>query len=110
MSLVNMKMSQAERDEQSVIGSDSKEVYPYGLQLQLDDEDLGKLQMLDDLPDVGEVVTFTAKAVVTSVSQNASGESDDPSDKEQRVSLQITDMDVHADTMEQQAEKNLYGG
>src|SRR5450631_2341288 len=97
MSFVNMKMSQAERDEQSATyqtPSDQKDIYPYGLEVSLDDDALEKLGLLSDLPDVGEVITFTAKAVVTNVSQNATGQPGDEADKEQSVRMQITDMDV----------------
>jgi len=72
--------------------------YPYGLQIDLCDEVLQKLGMTA-LPKVGQVMTLTVRATVTSVSQyeTAKPEADEQgSTSERRVGLQITDMDQPA--------------
>lgn len=63
--------------------------YPWGLCLELNDDTLKKLG-IDGLPEVGTVMKVTALALVTSVgmSQQQDG------DKEQRASLQITDLEL----------------
>jgi len=70
-------------------------MYPYGLQLRLDEEALDKLGE-DQLPDVGGTILVIAKARVTSVSSN---ESD--SGKRRNVELQITDLCLEAADGEQ---------
>lgn len=82
------------------------EEYPWGLRITLDDETLDKLG-LGMLPKVGGEVTFTAKAVVTSVSQHECDDGDGP-DTEQTVCLQITDMQMGAAPRKSAADK-LYG-
>lgn len=61
------------------------EVYPYGLQLNLDEEALDKLE-IDKLPKVESTIRIEARATVTSVSSNDSTHSG----KRRSVSLQIT--------------------
>lgn len=85
--LVSMKMDRKAREESmkpSLVGD--APLYPYGLQLRLDDEALDKLGE-DTLPEVGGSIMVIAKAKVTSVSSN---ESD--SGKRRNVELQITDL------------------
>jgi hypothetical protein len=88
--MVSMKMSKKEAKEQnegpSIAESPS---YPYGLSLSLDDDTCTKLGISDDL-NVGDQVTISAKATVTSKSgyQTMVGKS------EHSACLQITDMEV----------------
>jgi hypothetical protein len=70
--------------------------YPYGLCLSLDDESLEKLGLDGDLPEVGEVLQFSAIARVTSASMNEHENGAGASDTCCRVELQITDMGVPA--------------
>jgi hypothetical protein len=86
MGLVNMKMSKEEAKEES---SPSETRYPYGLEISLDDDALGKLGLGDGL-NVGDEVTITAKAKVT----RKSGYETLVGDAESSIGLQITDMDV----------------
>lgn len=103
-----MQMSKDEIKEASMCSpSESKVQYPYGLSITLDDESLKKLGMLDALPAVGSEIQLTAKATVTSVSQNARAEPGDVADKEQRLSLQITDLETNAGR-EPSTEEKLY--
>lgn len=74
--------------------------YPYGLCLELNDETLKKLG-ITTLPAVGSTVLIMAHATVQSVS--ASQQVD--GDKEQRTSLQITEMALSAPTTEDAAAK-----
>lgn len=105
MSMVSMKMSPEEASEQygSSISSDAPE-YPYGLCLNLDEEGIAKLGM-PALPQVDQTMIITARVKVTSVSsRDTSG-----GDKEQSVSLQITDMEIGPDRETKTAEQTLYG-
>jgi hypothetical protein len=105
MTLVNMEMSQEEAKEQygASIAADAPK-YPYGLCLRLDEEALSKLGMAA-LPKVGQTMMITARVSVQSVSERESMEGE----KEQDVSLQITDMELAADKPAGSPEKALYG-
>ncbi len=76
--------------------------YPYGLEISLDSDSLTKLGM-DSLPEVGAVMTLTAKVKVTRVSEHASEGHSDKS-----VVLQITDMEL-ATGKKAEAAGILYG-
>lgn len=65
-------------------------VYPYGLCISLDQDDMAKLGMAGDLPEVGEMIHLAAMAKVTSVSENEREDTDGNKSKCCRVELQIT--------------------
>lgn len=65
----------------------SQPIYSYGLCIALCDEELGKLGLSDDLPEVGDMLHMHCMAKVTSVSQH-----DTESGKCCRVELTITNM------------------
>lgn len=88
MSMINMKMSAEESKEYGGMEIEAPE-YPYGLSIDLGDDSLEKLG-ITALPKVGSEMMITAKCVVKSVSSNQM----QGGDKESRVCLQITDMDV----------------
>jgi len=90
MALVDMKMDAEEAKEQSSteVAAD-KPLYPYGLEIRLDDGSLAKLGMTT-LPKVGTKVQIVALCEVTSTSQR----SDQEGETESSVSLQITAMNV----------------
>jgi hypothetical protein len=87
--MVDMKMSAKEAKEQSSPSTDEGPRYPYGLSINLGAEEMEKLGIGDSV-EVGDVVTVTAKANVTSKSafQTMLGKS------EGSLCLQITDMEV----------------
>jgi hypothetical protein len=95
MALVDMAMSAEEAQEESCCspaasGSDpNAPKYPYGLSISLNEESMAKLG-LTQMPGVGTKVRITAECTVTDTSayQTQGGET------EQRVGLQITDMEV----------------
>lgn len=105
MGLVNMKLSAEEAQEQygSSPVSDAPE-YPYGLSITLDEEGLAKLGM-PALPQVGQKMMITARVEVQSVRQydTKGGE------KEQSVTLQITDMEMGPDKPDTSPQSALYG-
>lgn len=105
MSLVSMKMSQEEAQEQygSNAMMDAPD-YPYGLTITLDEEALAKLGM-PALPQVGQKMMIQARVEVRSVSQYDSK----GGEKEQSVCLQITDMEMSADRAASDPEQALYG-
>lgn len=108
----NMAMTKEEAKEYGGLcaapeqGGDSGPRYPWGLQITLDDGSLEKLG-ITDLPPVGTVLMIQARAEVTGTrsSQQQAG------DKEQRVEMQITDMEIAPPAADDAARANkLYGG
>lgn len=90
--LVSMKMSRSEREEKykpSEVSMDAP-VYPYGLEVRLDNDALEKLGI--ELPEVGTEMLLIAKVKVTGASSNES-----ENGKNRSVSLQITDMCLEDD-------------
>lgn len=93
--MINMAMTAEEaKEEYGAPGATTDPElpkYPYGLIISLDDETMKKLG-LTELPDVGYVMKCTAFVTVTDIgsSQSQGGE------PEQRMSLQITDMQLDA--------------
>lgn len=98
-SLINMKMSAAERkDDDSEI--DDPE-FPWGLSLHLDDATLTKLGM--DLPEVGTLVDIHAVGKVTSVNESA-----DESGERRSTSIQITDLEIDSGSTEADKAKKMF--
>jgi len=89
--LVSMKKTKAEAksDEAPAPSSMSREMYPYGLRLDLNDDSLEKLK-IESLPKVGKTVQVTAEARVESVSER----DDTRGGKRRSLELQITKMAV----------------
>lgn len=88
--LVSMKLTKSERKEMASPAETAYDgpEYPYGLQVNLDDDTIEKLGLA--MPKVGGELTLTACVRVTSV---ASSEHERGS-KNRSVSLQITDMAI----------------
>lgn len=107
--LVSMKTTKKEKDmlEPSVGSHSERPVYPYGLEISLNEESIEKLG-LSSLPQVGTEGTIFAKVKVTRVSETED-ERNGKTIKRKNLELQITDLSV--DT---QAAKNtahaLFGG
>jgi len=95
MALVSMKRlpdkTKADGDCCAVGCDDS--LYPYGLQISLCDEDLQKLGISADSLTVGQILTITAQAEVTSI-----GIRKEQDGTESNASLQITDLDLNLPT------------
>jgi len=93
MKLKSMKLAkrEAQPEPTSIAGKDDGPRYPWGLQLELNDEALEKLGM-SSLPKVGKTCTVQAKAIVTGVRENQN-----QSGTNRSVSLQITDLGVSVD-------------
>ena len=64
--------------------------YPYGLCISLNEEDLAKLGITGELPEVGEMVHLAAMAKVTSVSESEREDTGGIKTKCCRIELQIT--------------------
>jgi hypothetical protein len=82
--------------------------YGYGLTLALDEEQCKKLGISKALR-AGTMVTITAKAVVTSSTEQLDRDTDEKSGTEIRLSLQITDMGMNMAGMMRNAAAELYG-
>jgi len=85
--MTSMKMSKKKAKTSHMCETDAQR-YPYGLQIELNDDSLTKLGMTD-LPSVGEEMIVVGVAKVTSVSQRDSGQN-----KTRNVSLQLEAMEV----------------
>jgi len=90
MALTNMKLSKQEAKAEATIDEGERPAYPYGLSISLDDDSMKKLKIGGDDLEVGDKVTITAKAQVTSKSgyESLLGGSDNS------LCFQITDMEV----------------
>lgn len=105
MSLVNMKRT---KKDKGVITdspvSPNEDAYPYGLEVNLEDESLKKLG-LSSLPEAGETMTMLAQVKVSraSATDTANG------GKRKSLSLQITDMALKAKEKKKDMGKQLYG-
>jgi hypothetical protein len=97
------KAEAAKYDAPSISTAVSVPTYPYGLCISLDEEILAKLGMQGDLPEIGEVMQFTALAKVTSASMNEREKPDGSKEQCCRIELQITDMGVPAPDMVSQS-------
>lgn len=84
--LVNMIEEKDEQASEPCYGEKSGPAYPYGLQINLCDKDLTKLEV-SDLPEVSEEMTLTAKVKVISTADSQGFYS-----RNRSLGLQITDM------------------
>jgi Major coat protein-like len=91
MKLTSMKISKAEREARysTLAAPQDAPSYPYGLELRLDDEALGKLD-LTELPEVETTVMVWAKCTVTAVSATQS----EGSEMRRSLTLQVTDLAI----------------
>jgi hypothetical protein len=92
MPMADMKMSKSETISYSEVEDkeDDGPQYPYGLCIHLEKDQLEKLG-IKDLPEVGAKMMLHANAYVKTVSQYNTQEVTD-----QRVELQITELEVRA--------------
>ena len=108
MAMKDLKITKKEakaKSESMVIGSPDQERYPYGLRLDLNNDTLEKLGMTE-LPSVGTVLMFEAKAKVVGSRQSATEGSENRS-----IELQITHIDLEeGETDEEVKEGELTRG
>lgn len=100
--LKDMKLSPAEQKEATTMVD--KPDYPWGLQLNINDEQYEKL--FSSLPEVGKTVMISARAKISGVSQS------DREGGEQQTScqLQIMEMAVEPDEApKKDAAESMYG-
>lgn len=90
--MISMKLTPAEAKSETMLGDSDDDLpqYPYGLTVNLCDDELAKLG-ITELPAVGTVMQLTALVEVCSISQY---ENQDGADKS--MNLQITDMELAA--------------
>jgi len=108
MKMVSMKMTPKKGDKDSEVmpvgGGEDK--YPWGLRLNLGDEELKKLGM-KELPKVGQVLTMQCQVKVVGVRASETQQGED-----RNLELQVTDCGVDMGggmDMEKKA-SSLYGG
>jgi len=85
----------------------SAPVYPYGLCICLEDDELEKLGLDGDLPSVGEMIHLAAMAKVTSASQNEREMADGTKHERRRIELTITHLATENEDEENGAEAQL---
>lgn len=102
MSLVNLKSS-TETFENSQGEKETREEYPYGLRLSLDNNTLEKLSV--SIPDVGESLSLSGIAKVIAKSINES-----EGKKSVYVELQITDLALDTGKQKSTADVLFDGG
>lgn len=105
MKLVSMKLSKEEREKNSMpteVSADAPE-YPYGMCLELDDEQLKKLGM-SSLPEVDSEMMIEARVIVRRKSETSDKEGTDKC-----ISLQITELGLGQAEQVSKAAKTLYG-
>lgn len=104
MKMVSMKMSAAERKEQTeAIDKPEGPRYPYGLSISLNEDSLEKLGL--ELPEMGEEMMLVATVKVTGVSAN-----DSEYGSSKNVSLQITECCLEPVKDQASTAKKLYDG
>lgn len=101
MPMINMKQKPEREEKPGEIEMDQPE-YPYGLSISLEKEQLEKLG-ITELPKVGAKMMLHANAIVKTVSAY-----DTQSGSDQRVELQITEMELAAGEAKDPAEI-MYG-
>jgi hypothetical protein len=106
--LKSMKIDPKAREEKYEASAVvDRPMYPWGLQLNLDNETLEKLDV--ELPKVGKSMMIYARVDVTSVSENEHS-LDGKTTTNRSASLQITDLCLEADAGEGSAVTDrLYG-
>jgi len=110
MKMVSMKMAPKKGDkgdEVKCCGMDQEEKYPWGLRINLGDEELKKLG-IKELPKVGQELPFTATVKVVGVRSNESQDGEN-----RNVELQITECALEMGKEGMDLEKkatSLYGG
>lgn len=112
MKLVNMKLGPKAREEKYPESATvDRPVYPYGLEVRLDDEALDKLG-LRELPEVGTTLMLCAQVDVTAVSERENLEGG-KTERHRDLSLQITDLALGPapgeDERQRRAQTALYG-
>lgn len=85
------------------MGMVSQMDYPYGLRIELDHECLEKLE-ISKLPGIGDKVNLSCIAEVVSVSSNAEMDGEICN----RISLQITDMELVKGSSDKNIAKKIY--
>lgn len=97
MKLVSMerpKPSVKEETKGQAIDNSYYEKYPWGLRLDLGNDELDKLGIKISGYDVDSVVNITAKALITSISSSQSLDSGSKKSSNNRIELQITDLAI----------------
>lgn len=102
MKMVNLKQG-TDTYENSDGEVKTRDEYPWGLHITLNDDVIKKLAMA--VPKVGDEVMVTAKAKVLSTSTREDGD-----ESKSTVELQITDIGIGAEGDKPSAASVLYGG
>lgn len=92
MTLKSIKLPKSKRaTDNSLPSPDTRDGYPYGTRIELQDESLNALG-IKELPEVGSIMMIECKVTVVGARQSAS-----ENNTTRTLELQITDMDLGAD-------------
>lgn len=107
--LVNMQMPKKKIEEQVATESPAADmpIYPWGLQVRLDEDSLDKLGM-EKLPAVDGELMLIAKVKVVGVSSNEHSSNGKGKHKHKSVELQITDLCLEDVPADKDAASELY--
>jgi len=100
-----MKRDHAMRERASAPVMLEEPAYPWGLEVNLDNEGLDRLKV-DPLPEVGETMLLMARVRVTRVSST----DNEAGGKQRNIALQITDMGLEDGGEKKDAATTLYEG
>lgn len=91
MKLKSLKMPKEKLRRQMTVEEPERPRYPWGTKLTLDKATLKKLDLKVDNFEIGDTVMVMGKAKITELIKNIS-----ESNENERIELQITDMDIKA--------------
>ncbi len=99
MAMTSMKMRPKLTRRLATMGPEDVEAppkprFPWGLSVDLNGESLDLLELDVDDFDIGQTVVFKAKAKVTAVRKSETLDSDEETDMNRSVDLQITHIDI----------------
>lgn len=109
MKLTNMKLDKSDREETKAADMPiDAPVYPWGLQVRLDEKAIDKLGIAK-LPKVDGELMLVARVRVTGVQSNEHSTGGEKTHKHKSIELQITDLALDDVPAEKSEAQTLYG-
>lgn len=110
MKTVSMKVEDRKASELSTAGDPMQQQFPWGLRLSLGLEQIQKLGLQADMPEVGDQLSFTGVGTVVSVSASATADGSSMSIEVQITDLGMEEVEDNDDAAEPQSPASiLYG-
>ncbi len=103
--MIDMKVSKKDAEKETPEAIEQTEPkYPWGLQLNMDNDELKKLDLMDEKVEVGDEMTIRAVCKVLSVSEDESLNMG----TRKNIRYQITEMEIEGDTEPEKMAKKIY--